>query len=193
MFGFRFKTLLVFLVFLAACGKAPVAFKGGNIEGTPFQLHWNLVNQWGAASDGSELKGKVSLLYFGFTECPDVCFATLNRVATAMKTLSAAGVDVSALRVVFISIDSEHDRPEVLKQYLERFPPQFIGLTGSEAAVQSAIKDFKVYAAKDKQSRAFEHSGYLYVFDRQSKPRVLISPEGSVEDLAADLRVLLSQ
>jgi protein SCO1/2 len=181
------------LMLLSSCGKVQEPFHATAIEGSPFAMHWALTNQEGARSDGREFTGKVSVIYFGYTACPDICFTTLNRVAESIKILKSKEMDLAALQVIFISVDPETDTPKALKNYLEHFGSGFIGLTGSEAEISATIKDFKVYAEKTKSPRGFEHSGFLYVFDRQQKPRLLINPTLKAEDIAHDLGMLLSE
>jgi protein SCO1/2 len=140
----------------------------------------------------ADFRGKVVVVAFGFTHCPDVCPTTLSDLAAARKELGERAGDV---QVVFVTVDPKRDTPQLLAQYVPAFDPTFIGLYGDTAATQRVTKDFHVYAqeraVKDGEYTV-DHSAQSFVFDRQGRVRLLISPGTAPKAIASDLRVLLN-
>ncbi len=142
----------------------------------------------------SDFRGRVVLLYFGYTFCPDVCPATLAEVKQAFKVL---GAQAEELQLLMISVDPERDTPEKLADYVARFDPRFLGVTGTEAEIASATVPFGVIYQKHAGSAAtgylIDHTASLTVIDRQGYTRMIFPFGVTGEDLAADLRYLLSR
>ena len=130
------------------------------------------------------------MLFFGFTQCPDVCPTTLVDVSSVLKQL---GPDADRVQVLFVTVDPERDTKEVLAKYVTAFDPRFLGLYGDADATRRAAKEFKIFYEKRKSGESYsvDHSGQSYVIDPQGRLRLLVRPERIGEDLAADLKTLL--
>jgi protein SCO1 len=149
------------------------------------------------ASDGSELdlrrfRGKVVVLGFGFTSCPDVCPVTLAVLAQARKKL---GEQADSLQVVYITVDPERDDAERMRNYLEAFDSTFIGGTGTEDQLAAVREEYGIIAKKQVQgdNYTFAHSSYTYLIDRDGKLRALMTYGHSADDFAHDIRILLQE
>ncbi|ARD86684.1 photosynthetic protein synthase II [Rickettsia bellii] len=133
---------------------------------------FELIDQNGKLFNSDELKGKLSLIYFGFTSCPDICPTSLNKITKAVEILSENKIDIVP---VFITIDPSRDTPAVLKEYLKHFHPKFIGLTGDEKQIREVADKFKVYYAKaasendNDQDYMLDHSSFTYLMDKNGK------------------------
>ncbi|MCB9152176.1 MAG: SCO family protein [Caldilineaceae bacterium] len=143
----------------------------------------------------SDLKGDVVVIFFGYTNCPDVCPLTLAEISKVYKQLGAETAD---LKTVFVSIDPERDGPEKLDAYVHAFNPGFYGVYVAPDALEQVKADYYVVADKeetgnpDDDNYFMAHTGWLYLIDRQGRLRVLHSAESSAEDLAADINYLLT-
>lgn len=150
-------------------------------------------------SDGSEIKlsryrKHVVALGFGFTSCADVCPVTLAKLAGVRKKLGAAG---SKFQVLYITVDPERDRPDRLQQYLANFDPTFIGATGSPEQLADVYKAYGIFALKEQtrgsQSKyAVHHSSFVYLIDREGSLRAMFPFGQPTEDIAHDVKILLS-
>lgn len=133
---------------------------------------FELIDQNGELFNSDELKDKLSLIYFGFTSCPDICPTSLNKITKAVEILSENKIDIVP---VFITIDPSRDTPAVLKEYLKHFYPKFIGLTGNEKQIREVADKFKVYYAKvasesdNNQDYMLDHSSFTYLMDKNGK------------------------
>ena len=148
-------------------------------------------------SDGAELtlaryRGKVVILGFGFTSCPDVCPTTLSTLAKARKQLGAEAEDV---QVVYVTVDPERDDAERLRKYLTSFDPTFVGGTGSAEQLAAVRHEYGVAATRKtlESSYAFAHSSYTYLIDRDGKLRALVPYGKTPDDYVHDVRILLKQ
>ena len=188
----RLVAALVAGLLLAACSPNQLPFKGADITGSGYGQTWKLIDGTGQQRGVTDYQGKVLLVYFGFTHCPDICPATLGHLKDVLRLL---GDKADQTQVLFVTVDAENDTPTALAKYLESFGPHFTGLSGSAAALEAAAKDFRVYAKNTSagQGVAFEHAGFVYALDRQGKPRVLYGPETPPQDIASDVSRLLSQ
>ena len=134
--------------------------------GGPFAL----VNQDGKAVTEADYKGKLALVYFGFTYCPDICPTDLTNIAYAMVQL---GDDAAKVTPIFITVDPQRDTVKQLKNYLENFKQPIVGLTGDQKAIDGAVKAYKVYAQKvprkDVNDYTMDHSAYMYLMDKNGK------------------------
>jgi protein SCO1/2 len=181
---------------LAACeklGGAPSPFKGIDITGSDVKPgDTALVDSSGQPRTMNAFGGKVLLVMFGYTHCPDVCPTSLADAAKALKQL---GNDASRVQVVFVGVDPSRDTPALLGEYVKAFRPDFIGLTGNRDAITRVTKDFRVYAAvhedADPSKYTVEHAGQMFVLDGQGRPRLMFPPGMAPADIASDLRVLL--
>ncbi len=189
--------LLAAVMLLAGCDKlmpsAKSPFNGVDVTGSPIGADFRLADPEGRARSVAEFRGKVVILAFGFTHCPDVCPATLSDFASALKRL---GPDASRVQLLFVTVDPARDTPELLRQYVPAFNPAFIGLRGDERATEKVTKDFRVYAnkraGKEPAGYSIDHSAQSFVFDRNGKLRLVIGYGMAPEKIASDLRVLLN-
>lgn len=144
----------------------------------------------------ADYRGKVTLLYFGYTFCPDVCPMTLSNVAQVVRKLGPAGSDVRAL---FVTVDPARDSLPVLKRYAEAFGPGVDGLRGTADELTALTRRYRVAysvsAASPGHAYEVTHSSGIYVFDRRGRPRLLISslssPKPDIAGVTDDLRLLL--
>jgi protein SCO1/2 len=146
-------------------------------------------------SDGSELglaryRGKVVILAFGFTSCPDVCPTTLSVLARARKEL---GADGDALQVVYVTVDPERDDPAQMRRYLTSFDPTFVGGTGTAEQLAAVRKEYGIAATRNQVGAdyAFNHSSYTYLIDREGRLRALMPYGQPAADYVHDVRLLL--
>ena len=176
---------------VAACGPKGAAAGGGNVSssgtalvGGPFQL----VDQDGKARDQSVLDGKWSAVFFGYTYCPDVCPTTLQVLAQAKARLGSKAKD---LQVVFISVDPARDTPAQMKTYLSTpaFPQPTLGLTGTDAQVAAAAKEYRVYYAKQGTGEGYfmAHSSIVYLMDPHGKFSTAITDSQTPEQVATQI------
>lgn len=153
---------------------------------------FQLVDQHGRSVSAADFHGRWLVVYFGFTQCPDVCPATLALLAAALRTL---GADAGDLQPVFITIDPEHDTGQVLASYLQNFGPNFIGLTGSAAQIAAAAQSFGAYRGGDEKgasaAMSLAHSSTLYVVDPRGRLNRQLSSQLTAAQLATYLRKAL--
>ncbi|MBV8188888.1 MAG: SCO family protein [Alphaproteobacteria bacterium] len=156
--------------------------------GGPFRL----VDQNGRTVTDADLKGKWSLIYFGYTHCPDACPTTLNEIAIALDDL---GPKRDAVRPVFITVDPERDTPQLLKGYVENFGPTFVGLTGTAQQVDAAARAYRVYyqkvPGKDGGPYLMDHSSIVYLLDRNGRFVTHFTHEAKAEAITAAVKKLL--
>jgi protein SCO1/2 len=180
-------------VLLAACGQGSPAFKGSDITGTHLGKGLSMVDQDGRPRTLADYAGKVLVVFFGYTQCPDVCPTSLAELAQVMQVL---GSDASRVQVVMITVDPERDTPEVMKQYVQTFNPAFVGLTGTPEQVKQAAASFKVYyakvPAKNGKDYSMDHSAAFYLLDAKGEARVLAGNGTDVDSLAHDIKALLA-
>jgi protein SCO1/2 len=183
---------------LVACEPKPqqpvTSFKSTDITGIPYAQTFSLTDAAGQKRSLADFKGKVVVVFFGFTQCPDVCPTTLAELVEVKKAL---GPDAERLQPIFITIDPERDTPEVLRAYVTSFDPGFIALRGSLQETSAVAKEFKVYFAKvpgkTPESYTMDHSSASYVFDPEGRPRLLVRNGGGVAAWLADIQTLLAK
>lgn len=182
------------LLGLAACERPPVTFKNTDITGIPYAQKVDLPDASGQRRTLAEFKGKVVIVFFGYTQCPDVCPTTLAELAALKREL---GPDGNRIQALFITIDPERDTPEVLKTYVTSFDPGFLALRGTPEETAAVAKEFKVYFAKvpgkTPTSYTMDHSSGNYVFDTRGKVRLLVRNGAGLPAWAADIKALLAQ
>jgi len=150
---------------------------------------FSLVDSHGNPFSSEALKGKYSLVFFGFTQCPELCPTALSTITLAMEKLGDAAAQVTP---VFITVDPARDTPEVMAEYATHFHPSLVALTGSEEEIHRAEEAYKVFASKHETDEAaggytMDHSGYMYLMDRQGRYVTHFSYDVSPDDLAAAL------
>jgi protein SCO1/2 len=181
------------LLGLAGCDqtKKP-AFRGVDISGAPFGQRLALHDHNGRAVTLETFKGKVVVVFFGYTHCPDVCPTTLSDIAAAFKLMPQGLPD--KVQVLFVSVDPERDTPAVLKAYVPYFHPSFLGLHGSLEEVAQAARDFRIVYRKHVEPGAdgylVDHSAGSYVLDSHGRLRLYLPYGHKPQDIANDLSAL---
>ncbi|MCC7082501.1 MAG: SCO family protein [Burkholderiales bacterium] len=182
--------LLLVTSLLVGC--APETFRATDITGAEFARRLELSDHHGKVRGLADFRGKVVVVFFGYTHCPDVCPTTLAKLAEVAKSL---GGDADKLQVLFITVDPERDTTAVLSRYVPAFDARFIGLTGDPAAIARTAKEFKVIYQKQPgnapDAYSVDHSSGTFVFDPQGRVRLFVRHDQSVEDLVHDIRLLL--
>jgi len=178
---------------LAACSAAQKpAFKGIDITGAEYARHLDLPDASGKLRSLADFKGSVVVVFFGFTQCPDVCPTTLAEIAEIKQKLGADGAKVQA---VFVTVDPERDTPEIVGAYVAAFGRDFVALRGTLEQTQAAAKEFKVFFAKvpgkTAGSYTMDHTAGSFVFDPKGKVRLFVRQGGGVEAMAGDVKLLL--
>ncbi|MFZ6817319.1 SCO family protein [Undibacterium sp. Ji22W] len=177
---------------LTACEKNVVSFNSIDITGADYCRDFKLSDGDGKQRQLAEFKGRYVLVFFGFTQCPDICPTALAR-ATAVK--QKLGKDGDQLQVIFISIDPERDSADLMRAYTQNFDPSFIGLRGTAEQTKQVAEEFKVFYAKvaTGSSYTMDHSTLSYLFDTQSKIRLAMRHEHNADQFAADIRQLMKR
>jgi protein SCO1/2 len=188
----RIAGLALLAALLAACG--PTQFQSTDITGADFARSLELTGHDGQPRSLSDFAGKVVIVFFGYTQCPDVCPTTLARFAEVVKQL---GSDAERVQVLFVTVDPERDTPQVLSQYVPAFDSRFVGLYGDSAAIARTAKEYKVLhqkqAGKTESSYTIDHSAGSFVYDRSGRVRLFVRHETPVDSLVHDIRILLDQ
>ncbi len=187
---------------LAACDKLPggqagsasaPSFQGVDITGAQYAKQLNLTDQHGQPRTLADFKGKVVVVFFGFTQCPDVCPGTMSELALVKKALGADGDRVQG---VFVTVDPDRDTPEVLKAYMASFDPSFVALRGNAEQTAAAAKEFKVYfnkvPGKTDTSYTMDHTAGSFVFDTEGRVRLFERHGAGPDALRSDLQQLLA-
>ncbi len=187
----RALAIVAFAV-LAGCTPGGVSFKGSDVTGAAFGRDFALADAAGQPRTLADYRGKAVALFFGYTQCPDVCPTTLAALAEATRSL---GADAARVQVLFVTVDPERDTPALLAAYVPAFDPRFVGLRGDAAATERTAREFKVIyqkvpgAAPDRYT--MDHSAGTYLFDPAGRLRVFESSAADPTALAHDLRELL--
>lgn len=184
--------LLAAAAMLSACAREPV-WRGQDVTGLFPDLSFELTNGDGERVTPERYDGKITLLYFGFTNCPDICPTTLSNIKVA---LAALGPDAAAeVQVFLVSVDPDRDTPEAMKRYTEAFGPWLHGFTGSKAELKALNNAYKVdFLAQEPNLRGdydVMHSNRVFGFDREGGCRVLMPNTANTDAMLADLRQLL--
>lgn len=183
----------VLLVALAACSPKP-DFKNVDITGsTAFGKDFSLLDSDGKTKTLADFRGKVVVMFFGYTQCPDVCPTTLTEMQQVMTLM---GSQADKVQVLFVTVDPERDTAAILKQYAPAFDARFLGLRPvDQAALEQVTKDFKIYYKKVPGSQAgsytMDHTAGSYAFDPEGRLRLYIKHAQGPETLAHDLKELL--
>lgn len=182
---------------LAGCQKAgpeKQAFKGVDLTGAEYARTLNLTDQDGRARSLADFKGKVVVVFFGYTQCPDVCPTTMAEVAEVKRSLGADGERVQG---VFVTIDPERDTAQLLKAYMASFDPSFVALRGSAEQTQAAAKEFKVFYAKvpgkTPETYTMDHTAASFIFDTEGRVRVYARYGSGAQALGDDIKLLLAE
>ena len=192
---FFLALLLLSGLLLGGCQRSePLPFLLTNISGHMPDLDFKLTNDLGKPVTGADYRGKVVLLYFGYTHCPDVCPLTLAQLHVVMQRLGPLADDV---RILFVSVDPARDTPKIMHAYVNAFDSHAIGLTGTARATEALSKRYRSAFTREPSSPdgnyEVSHSSAIYVFDREGKARLLATPSASHDDLFHDLKLLLDK
>ena len=182
---------LMVLPILSGCNAGP-SFHGSDISGAGYGRDFHLRDPLGVQRKLADFRGKVVLVFFGYTQCPDVCPTNLANMAMAMKQL---GGDGDRVQVLFITVDPERDTPELLAQYVPAFDRRFLGLYADAAGTADTAAEFKVFYTKrpgaTPDTYTVDHSAGTYVYDPQGRLRLYEKHGEKPENLASDIRLLL--
>jgi protein SCO1/2 len=177
---------------LAACGESKPQFSSIDLTGADYAKDFQLPDQDGKIRSLKDFQGKLVVLFFGYTQCPDVCPTTMTELAQVKKEL---GADGDKLQVLFVTVDPERDTPQVLKGYMANFDPSFIALRGSPEQLAAMAKDFKVFYKKTEgktpTSYSMDHSAASYVYDTKGQLRLYTRYGSGATALVSDLKLLL--
>lgn len=180
------------LALLAACQPAPVAFRNTDLTGASFARRLALSDHHGQPRSLADFHGKAIVVFFGYTSCPDICPTMLARLAEVMKGL---GDEAGRVQVLFVTLDPERDSAERLKTFVPWFHPSFLGLRGDAGQIKAVTDEFRVFSARKEVGGelgyVLDHSSGAYVFDPAGHVRLYVKDTTPVEDIVADLRLLL--
>jgi protein SCO1/2 len=190
----RLSLLLLLLLGLSACHRQDdMPWRLVQITGHMPDLDFNLTDDAGKQVSGKDYRGKVVLLYFGYTHCPDVCPLTLAQLHVVMQRL---GPLADGVRILFVSVDPARDTPEVMHAYVNAFDTHAIGLTGKPGDIEALSKRYRSAftrePAKEDGNYEVSHSSAIYVFDQEGKARLLSTPNNPQSDMVHDLHLLLA-
>ena len=178
----------------SACSPKSPKFQGVDLTGAEYGRDLPLADQYGKERSIKDFAGKVVVVFFGYTQCPDVCPTSMSELAEVKRSL---GADGDRLQGIFVTVDPERDTPEMLKAYMASFDPSFIALRGTPEQLVAVAKDFKIYFKRvDGQtptSYTMDHSAGSYVYDTKGRLRVYHRYGAGVQSLAADVRALLDE
>jgi protein SCO1 len=179
---------------LSGCSERKPQFKAIDLTGADYARDLQLPDADGRVRSLKDFRGKVVVLFFGYTQCPDVCPTTLTEIAQAKQLL---GADGARLQGVFVTLDPERDTPQVLKAYLANFDPTFVALRGTPQQTAAVAKDFKIFyqkvPGKTPGSYTLDHSAAAYVYDAQGRLRLYTRYGSGPQALASDVKLLLDE
>ncbi|MEY3997793.1 MAG: hypothetical protein RLY60_605 [Pseudomonadota bacterium] len=186
---FFYGWLLAGVLSLNACSPSQPEFKSIDLTGADYAQGFDLVDATGQRRQLSDFKGKVVVVFFGYTQCPDFCPTTLSEWVQVKKSLADKG---DKLQTVFITLDPERDTPDLLKAYMAGFDPSFIALIPQIDQLPALAKQFKIYYKKVETATAghytMDHSAGTYVYDTQGRLRLYarygLGPQALSQDMA---------
>ena len=183
--------LLCAALALAGCSEKPV-FQNTDLTGLDYARDFALTDHNGKPRTLADFKGRAVLIFFGYTQCPDVCPTTMAEMAAVMQQL---GKQADDLQVLFITLDPERDTAQLLSKYVPAFDRRFLGLYGDAAATAKVAKEFKVFyqkvSGKDPENYTIDHTAGSYVFDRQGRIRLFVRHGQGPAPIVHDIQMLL--
>lgn len=193
----RFSAFLLLslacLMVVGGCSPAKPQFDGVDITGADYAKDFHLTDASGQPRSLADYRGKAVVMFFGYTQCPDVCPTTMAELQSVMRSL---GPDADRVQVLFVTLDPARDTPELLSRYVPAFDPRFVGLFGDEAATTQTAKDFKVFYQRvpgpTPTSYTLDHTAGSYVFDPQGRIRLFLRQGQAAASVTHDLKLLLS-
>jgi protein SCO1/2 len=189
-------TLVAAMLALVACSRSEPheKFQAADVTGAAWGRDFHLLDGAGQPRSLADYRGKVVMLFFGYTNCPDACPTTLAKMAQAVDRL---GTDAQRVQGLFVTVDPERDTRPVLTQYVRAFHPSFVGLSADKATTAATAKEFKVfYEAQQADDRGYytvDHSSGIFVFDGHGRLRVFMGANVWVDAMVHDLKLLLSE
>ena len=184
--------LALSLVGLSACSEPKPAFKAVDITGADYAKELNLTDQNGQVRKLKDFSGKLVVVFFGYTQCPDVCPTTMTELVEVKRLLGANG---EKLQAIFITVDPVRDTAELLNAYVTNFDPSFVALIPSSEQLVEVAKEFKIYYkkvdGKTPTSYTMDHSAGSYIFDAQGQVRLFSRYGSGAQAIAQDIAVLL--
>ncbi|MBT9505463.1 SCO family protein [Rhodoferax sp.] len=178
---------------ISACSEKKPGFASIDLTGADYARDFALTDHNGQARSIKDFAGKVVVLFFGYTQCPDVCPTSMSELAEVKKLLGKEG---ERLQGLFVTVDPQRDTPEVLKAYMGNFDPTFLALYGTPDKLEALAKEYKVYfkkvEGKTPTSYTMDHSAGSYVYDTQGKLRLYTRYGTGPQALAADIKLLLN-
>ena len=186
--------LLAVLCLLAvACNRVPVEFRNTDLTGATFARQFTLSDHNAQIRTLGDFKGKVVVIFFGYASCPDICPSTLSRLAAVMKAL---GPESERVQVLFVTVDPDRDTADRLRDFVPWFHPSFLGLRGNAQETKAVSEEFRIFSARrevgSQLGYVLDHSSGAYVYDPAGRIRLYVKDTASVEEIAADIRLLLS-
>ena len=150
---------------------------------------FTLTNQYNQKTSLKDLKGKHSLMFFGFTNCPDICPDTLNKITIAVNKLPKE--QQKKLNLIFITTDPQRDTVAKLNGYMKNFHPQYIALTGNEKAIKKTLSDYKIHSHQDKHSKMINHTALIYILDKKGKFLSHLSANATLQEITNKIDKLI--
>ncbi len=179
---------------LSGCSDAKPSFASIDVTGADYARDFELTDHNGKVRRLADFSGKVVVIFFGFTQCPDVCPTSMGELAAVKKAL---GTDGDRLQGLFITVDPERDTPEVLKAYMQNFDPSFLALYTTPDKLLTLAQHYKAYfkkvEGKTATSYTMDHSAGSYIYDPKGRLRLFTRYGSGVEALTADIRLLLKE
>ena len=179
---------------ITACSEKKQSFTSIDITGADYARDFVLTDHNGQPRSIKDFAGKVVVMFFGYTQCPDVCPTSMAELVEVKKLL---GKDGERLQGLFVTVDPQRDKPEMLKAYMANFDPTFLALYTTPEKLEALAKDYKVYYkkvdGKTPTSYSMDHSAGSYVYDSQGKLRLYTRYGTGAQPLAADIKLLLQQ
>ena len=192
---FRLLGVLVLALLLSSCTqkeRPEQKFSTVDVTGAPWGKDFRLIDHNGVPRTIGDFKDKVTIVFFGYTNCPDMCPMTMYKLA---QTVEKLGEDGERVQVLLVTLDPKRDTPAILKQYSTAFHPTFLGMHADEETISQTAKDFKVFYQHQKPNEdgfyTVDHMGPSFVFDPQGRLRLFVSDEHSVDVIAEDIKTLL--
>ena len=193
----RFKHHLVLwllpLVLLGCSEEPPGGWHGHDITGVMPDLEFELTDHTGQTVTAEDFRGKITMMFFGYTSCQHVCPVALSKLAAATREL---GEQADKVEILFVAVDPKRDK-KVLDEYVTEFTPELVGLTGSQEQLKEVAKRYRVaFSYEEPREDGFyivNHSGAVFVFGPQGKTRLLVDEETKTANITEDLRRLIEQ
>lgn len=179
---------------LSACSPQQASFASVDVTGAPYAQNFELTDHNGQVRHLPDFAGKVVVMFFGYTQCPDVCPTSMSELAEVKKAL---GKDGDRLQGLFVTVDPQRDTPELLKAYMVNFDPSFLALYTTPEKLVELTKNYKIYykrvEGKTPTSYTMDHSAGSYVYDTKGQLRLFTRYGMGAKSLTEDIRILLKQ